>query len=173
MNKIGLSKKQFRPASVLKIKRSSGKKFQSSTISTNNQIHHESMKDFSNEDLISNNNNKIKSLTKEEEEDNQSMKSNIMTSINKSTLNRIKRNSVDILKDNYQINQSSIMFVRNKSSNRLERLHGEDFTPLNNEQYLNHSHLTIQSSTNIYQKTKNNRRLKNKIKYFIFFFFSE
>lgn len=181
MKKIGTSKKLFRPVSVTKIRRksisssiqqTSQTNFQSSILPINNQTRQGSLTFSSIESTILTDNHPTESINsfKKEEENNDLIKNNILTPINKTKINRIKRNSVDISNENPQRNKSSIMFVKRKLSSRLERLHGEDFTPLNNDQHSTNSQLTTDpfkttsSSTNIYQiqqdyqQTKNNRR---------------
>lgn len=86
-------------------------------------------------------------LPNRNEEDHFSIKSGRITSMDKIKVTRI--NSALIHQENDRRNKPTISFVPRKSYARIERLHGEEILPLNNDQL---------SKTTRSQKYQRNRR---------------
>ena len=98
-------------------------------------------KDFSNDNFITNQSEEdgaqsdysIKDIIENNQREYSPVKLDRRTSMERTKVSRIQRNSISIPKED----KSSITFVPRKSFARIERLHGEDFIPLNNDQYSN------------------------------------
>jgi hypothetical protein len=102
-----------------------------------------------------------KKNTDEKEQDNLSIRTSVMTPINQPKVTWVKRDSTETR------NRSARITVDRKISSRLERLHGEEFTPLNSLNNDRHSNISrtmtsnfrrSDSITNIDETQQKNRR---------------
>ena len=118
-----------------------------------------SHKHFSNENSIPNeqqieNNDSTMNYIERNEEENFSVKSARRTSMDKIKVTRTRTDSISIHNETDQRNKPTIKFVPKRSFTRVERLHGEEFLPLNNDQYSKIS----QSEKDDRQRYTRNRR---------------
>lgn len=117
------------PKNLIKIRRSSIRS--SLTRTSLGQSHDGPYQYFPNDNLIPNQtNDSMKNMVTSNEEGNLLDR---RASMEKAKVARILRNSISIPKED----KPAISFVPRKSHARIERLHGDDLTPLNNDQYSN------------------------------------
>ena len=69
------------------------------------------------------------------EEDIVSIRSGRITSMERIKVTRTRPNSMAVTQENEQRNKPTISFVPKRPYSRVERLHGEEILPLNNDQY--------------------------------------